>query len=69
MKWMKIGLWTVCLAVLLTAHIVSFADDPPVSAPEQQQTIVAPADQSADQQMPPVAPVPQEEGQNQETGK
>ena len=66
MKWMKIGLWTVCLAVLLSAHFASFADDPPAPAPEQQQTTVAPADQSTDQNMPPVAPAPPVEGQNTE---
>ena len=66
MKWMKIVLWTVCLALLLTAHLVSFADDPPAPAPEQQQSIVAPADQRTDQQMPPVAPAPQEKGQSTE---
>ena len=62
MKWMKIGLWAVCLAVLLSAHFASFADDPPAPAPEQQQTTVAPADQSTDQNMPPVAPAPPVEG-------
>ena len=69
MKWMKRVILSVCLAALLGVPFLSYADEPQAPAPEQQQTIVAPADQSTDQQMPPVAPAPQEEGQNQETGK
>ncbi len=61
MEKIKKIIFTVFLAALLgTAPLLSFADEP--QATPDQQTIVAPADQSADQQAPPAAPAPQEEG-------
>ncbi len=62
----------VFLAVLLsTTPVLTYADEPQ-SSPSEQQAVVAPADQSADQQTAPAAPVapaPQEEGAITETGK
>ncbi|MEI6314182.1 MAG: hypothetical protein WCO89_04880 [Syntrophus sp. (in: bacteria)] len=68
MKKIKKIMFAVFLATLMgTAPTLSFADDP--QAPTEQQTIVVPANQSADQQVPPAAPAPQEEGSTTETSK
>lgn len=69
MKKIKKIMFTVFLATLMgTTPLLSFADEP--QAPTEQQTIVAPAaNQSADQQVPPAAPAPQEEGSTTETSK
>lgn len=66
MKWMKIGRWIVCLAFLLGAPFVSFADEPPAPVSEQQQTVAAPADQSTDQNKLPAVPTSPVEEQNAE---
>jgi hypothetical protein len=66
MKWMKILFLTICLAVMLTVPIVSYADESQVP---DQQTAVAPSDQSSDQLTPPAAPIPQDQGQSEEVGK
>lgn len=66
MKWMKIGFLTICLAVMLTVPLMSYADES--QAPEQQTT-AAPSDQSSEQQAPPAASVPQDQGQSAEQGK
>jgi hypothetical protein len=69
MKWMKKLILTVCMAALLGSPFFSYADESQTQELNQQQSIVSPADQSADQQMLPAVPAPQEEEQNQETGK
>ena len=69
MKWMKKLILTICMAVLLGCPFFSYADEPQTQELNQQQSIASPTDQSADQQMLPAVPAPQEEEQNQDTGK
>ncbi len=69
MKKMKKIVFAAFMAALFgAAPLLSYADEPQTSPPEQQK-IVAPTDQSTDQQAPPSAPAPQEEVKNTEINK
>ncbi|MEI6153764.1 MAG: hypothetical protein WCQ90_06735 [Deltaproteobacteria bacterium] len=69
MKKVKKIVFAVFMAALFdAAPLLSYADEPQTSPPEQQ-TIVAPTDQSTDRQAPPAAPAPHEEGKNTEINK
>lgn len=69
MKKMKKIMFIVFMTALFgVAPLLSYADEPQTSPPEQP-TIVAPTDQTTDQQAPPAAPAPQEEGKNMEINK
>jgi len=69
METIKKITFTMLLAVfVIAAPLLSYADAPQALPPEQQTT-VAPAEQSTDQQSTPAAPAPQEEGAGVETSK